>query len=193
MYGHCADPQEFWVPLMEKAYAKLHGNYQILHGGDIAESLVDFTGGVSEQYDLSNPETAEKIENGQFWKDLKKYHQQGFLIGCQNIVEEETGENMGTTGILFNHSYGVQRIVDVDGLQLMRIRNPWGHGDWTGKFADEDEAWDDNKGLREKLNYTTFKNDGNWWMKYDDWFQHYNRVYVCKIFPSQWSQFSIND
>ena len=93
---------------------------------------------------------------------------------------------MGTTGILFNHSYGVQRIVDVDGLQLMRIRNPWGHGEWTGKFADEDEAWDDNKGLREKLNYTTFKNDGNWWMKYDDWFQNYNRVYVCKIFPSQW-------
>jgi hypothetical protein len=75
----------------------------------------------------------------------------------------------------------------------MRIRNPWGHGDWTGKFADEDEAWDDNKGLREKLNYTTFKNDGNWWMKYDDWFQHYNRDYVCKILPSQWAQFSINN
>ena len=64
MYGHCADPNEFWVPLMEKAYAKLHGNYQILNGGDMSESLVDFTGGVSEKYNLSAPETAEKIENG---------------------------------------------------------------------------------------------------------------------------------
>jgi len=42
---------------------------------------------------------------------------------------------------------------DIDGLQLIRIRNPWGHGEWSGKFADEDEAWDDHKGLKEKLNY----------------------------------------
>lgn len=27
LYGYCADGQEFWVPLMEKAYAKLHSNY----------------------------------------------------------------------------------------------------------------------------------------------------------------------
>jgi len=50
---------------------------------------------------------------------------------------------------------------------LIRIRNPWGQGEWTGKFADEDEAWDDHKGLKEKLKYV-FKGDGNWWMKYED-------------------------
>ena len=73
MYGHCADPNEFWVPLMEKAYAKLHCNYQTIHGGSMSESMVDLTGGCSEKYNLRAPETAEPIENGQFWKDLKKY------------------------------------------------------------------------------------------------------------------------
>lgn len=74
---------------------------------------------------------------------------------------------------------------------MIRIRNPWGQGEWTGKFADEDEAWDDHKGLKEKLKYT-FKNDGNWWMKYEDFCANFNKVYLCKIFPAQWNQFSVN-
>lgn len=74
---------------------------------------------------------------------------------------------------------------------MIRIRNPWGQGEWTGKFCDDDEAWDDNKGLKERLNYT-FKNDGNWWMEFKDFVANYNKVYLCKIFPSTWSQYSIN-
>jgi hypothetical protein len=159
------------------------------------EALVDLTGGVSEKFHLRAPDIAEQIEGGQFWKELKKYHQQGFLLGCANTVKDENGnleEGMGNSGILFNHAYGIQQIIEVEGmnLQLIRIRNPWGQGEWTGKFADEDEAWDDHKGLKEKLNYV-FKSDGNWWMRYDDFCAHFNKVYLCKIFPSTWSQFSI--
>ncbi len=73
LYGHCADPNEFWVPLLEKAYAKLHGNYEAMNGGSMAEALVDLTGGASEKYNLRAPETKENIESGQYWKDLKKY------------------------------------------------------------------------------------------------------------------------
>jgi hypothetical protein len=72
----------------------------------------------------------------------------------------------------------------------MSIRNPWGHGEWSGKFADEDEAWDDHKGLKEKLEYQ-FGEDGTWWMRYEDWCAHYNKMYICKIFPASWSQYSI--
>jgi hypothetical protein len=92
---------------------------------------------------------------------------------------------MGNTGILYNHAYGVLDIRDVDGLTLIRIRNPWGHAEWSGKFADEDEAWDDHKGLKEKLNYQ-FKDDGTWWMRFEDWSLNYNKLYICKIFPSTW-------
>jgi hypothetical protein len=185
LYGHCADPNEFWVPLIEKAYAKLHGSYEAINGGSMTESLVDLTGGSSEKFNLRAPEVAELIENQIFWKDLKKYHQQGFLLGCSNVVKDDSGvktEGAGQTGILFNHAYGILDIRDVDGLQLMRIRNPWGQGEWTGKFADEDEAWDDYKGLKEKLNYV-FRDDGTWWMRYEDWCIHFNKMYLCKIFP----------
>ena len=29
-------------------------------------------------------------------------------------------------------------------------------------------------------------------MRYEDWYAHYNKMYICKIFPSAWQQFSIS-
>ena len=59
---------------MEKAYAKLHGSYEKIHGGLLDEALVDLSGGVSEEFNLKTPEIAESIEGGQFWKELKKHN-----------------------------------------------------------------------------------------------------------------------
>ena len=64
LYARCVDPQEFWVPLIEKAYAKLHKKYEYLNGGKMGEGMVDISGGVSEKYNLKAPETREMLENG---------------------------------------------------------------------------------------------------------------------------------
>lgn len=39
--------------MLEKAYAKLHGSYDALDGGSTADAMVDFTGGVCEQIDMT--------------------------------------------------------------------------------------------------------------------------------------------
>lgn len=195
LYGHCADPTEVWVPLIEKAYAKMHGCYEALHGGSIVEAMVDLTGGVSEKILLEAQEVKEAMESGQLWKELRKYFQAGYLLGCSNSRKDEDGnqeEGAGNQGIQYNHAYGIMDIRVALGIQLIRIRNPWGYGEWTGRYADEDEAWDDSKGLKDELNYQ-FEDDGTWWMRYDDWYHNYNRVYVCKVFPATWQQFSITN
>jgi calpain, invertebrate len=79
-------------------------------------------------------------------------------------------------------------------LQLLYIRNPWGqsgNAEWNGRFCDDDDSWDDQKQLKERLGYQ-FKNDGNWWMEWSDWKKNFNKIYVCKVFPSTWAQFSIH-
>jgi hypothetical protein len=42
-----------WVPLVEKAYAKLHGCYEALRGGSVPYAFVDLTAGVSEDMYIS--------------------------------------------------------------------------------------------------------------------------------------------
>ena len=43
VFARCKNPGEFWVPLMEKAYAKLIGRYDAMEGGIESDMLVDLT------------------------------------------------------------------------------------------------------------------------------------------------------
>jgi len=99
LYGHCSSDEEFWVPLMEKAYAKLHKSYEALCGGTMAHGLVDLTGGVSEKINLTVPDYKELLvadtSSGKkappFFYELKKYSQLGYLLGCAISVKDENG------------------------------------------------------------------------------------------------------
>ena len=46
-YAKSVDSQ-LWAPLLEKAYAKIHGSYKAISGGWIAEALFDLTGWPTE-------------------------------------------------------------------------------------------------------------------------------------------------
>jgi hypothetical protein len=74
IYGKCAVPEELWVPLIEKAYAKLFGCYYSLIGGFIDEALEDLTSMVPEKKTLHD-------RNGHFHEDPEEFWQ--FLMSCK--------------------------------------------------------------------------------------------------------------
>lgn len=59
-FSRCHKEDVFWLPLLEKAYAKVYGSYEHLWAGQVAEALVDLTGGLAERWSLKeHPEPPE--------------------------------------------------------------------------------------------------------------------------------------
>lgn len=84
---------ELWVLLLEKAYAKLHGNYFLLRGGFVNEALLDLTGCPSISYDLEDEYVQHFIENGQFWDLIKYFDEEGYLLSLSTHGEARWVDN----------------------------------------------------------------------------------------------------
>ena len=64
-FASCADQNETWLPLLEKAYAKVHGDYDAISGGISGEAVEDLTGGVTTKVLTNRILSKERL-----WKEL---------------------------------------------------------------------------------------------------------------------------
>jgi hypothetical protein len=115
-FAHCTKPDEIWVPMIEKAYAKLFGCYEALRSGSIDEAIVDMTGLVCEKIALFDAKGNFKFEDAdEFWERLLEYSRNGSLMGCsrsggtEHALEIE-GEKCG---ILTGHAYGLNKVINL--------------------------------------------------------------------------------
>ncbi|OWK58939.1 Calpain-2 catalytic subunit, partial [Lonchura striata] len=203
LFVHSAEGSEFWSALLEKAYAKLNGSYESLSGGTTTEGFEDFTGGIAEWYELQKPPP-------NLFKIIQKALQKGSLLGCSiDITSAAETEAVTSQKLVKGHAYSVTGAEEVNFRgtvqKLIRIRNPWGEVEWTGKWNDKEKHaltvisligitlmdvgfssscpnWSGvDPEVRERL--TRRHEDGEFWMAFNDFLRHYSRLEICNLTP----------
>ncbi|XP_053313882.1 calpain-5 [Spea bombifrons] len=194
IYCHSNEKNELWCALVEKAYAKLAGCYEALDGGNTADALVDFTGGVSEPVELAEENyAADADKRNELFERVLKVQNRGGLISCSiKAVSAADMEARLDCGLVKGHAYAVTDVRRVrlghgllaffksEKLDMIRMRNPWGEREWNGAWSDSSEEWQKvSKGEREKLGVTV-QDDGEFWMTFEDFCRYFTDVIMCR-------------
>ena len=184
---------ELWVPILEKAWAKVHGGYKSLQTGKPANALSDLTGSPSNIF-MFNPEDPSDVllygsVKTEFWsrddlgKEMTGWDQKHFAMNLQCPGADMSSydkKNKGLfglqqkykrLGLLPGHAYTLYGVAEVNGETLCKIRNPWGNAEeWKGKWSDGSAEWEsvhaDKKA--ELLGSGTNNADGMFWMSLVD-------------------------
>ncbi|XP_060772343.1 calpain-3b [Neoarius graeffei] len=181
VFTRSGNKNEFWSALLEKAYAKLHGSYEALKGGNTLEAMEDFTGGVTEYYEITD---APK----EIYSIMKKALERGSLMGCSiDVLVPSARETKTSTGLMKGHAYsvtGVEQGKQHDGrdtrIRLVRIRDPWGvapppsckSNDWTKLGTSEQE--------KQKLKPV---GPGEFWMYFEEFQKTFTKLEICNLTP----------
>ncbi|KAK7792938.1 hypothetical protein R5R35_008078 [Gryllus longicercus] len=175
VYARCQHKDEFWLPLLEKAFAKFHKHFGVIEGGRLSEGLINLTGYSMQVLKMEHWNVGNTDEN---FLRLKHAFDNGHLIVC---AKYQCGP-----GLPAPHAYTVTKVYQRDPkkgedvLQLIRVRNPWGsHDKWNGgPWKDGDERWAKlSKEEKEIIEYNP-QDNGEFWMSMEDFKNNFEEVVI---------------
>jgi hypothetical protein len=196
--------RQLWPSLMEKAIAKLSGTYEAIEGGRIGEALELLTGcphttvGVSRRgagtlivpdtrsdsarvvRPTGRPTQYAEVAGKQGWRLLKRWLAAGRLLGASVGTGPmgDGGEEEATRmGLVTTHAYSLLGLLEVGGVNLVELRNPWLRGEWNGAYSDSWEGWTD--ALREEAGSALCATDGVFLMRWEDFCTFFNSIDVA--------------
>ena len=168
-FSHCKS-NETWLPLIEKAYAKAHGDYASIEGGFASEAIEDLTGGAGV---VINPE--DIMDKDRFWREQLSQVNEKYLFGG--------GSKSAAKGVIGGHAYAVLKAWEEGDLRLLKMRNPWGSTEWEGDWSDGSKLWTPD--MMTKLQHT-FGDDGVFWISYKDFLKHFPSINRVRLFNKDW-------
>uniref|UniRef100_A0A671SEI6 Calpain-1 catalytic subunit n=1 Tax=Sinocyclocheilus anshuiensis TaxID=1608454 RepID=A0A671SEI6_9TELE len=175
LFVHSAEGAEFWSALVEKAYAKLNGCYEALSGGCTSEGFEDFTGGVTEMYEL-------KKAPPNLFSIIRRAVERGSLMGCSiDITSFFDMEAITFKKLVKGHAYSITGVEEVSyrgkPTKLLHIRNHWGEVEWTGPWSDESREWREIDASVRSLLLSTHR------MSFSDFMREFSRLEICNLTP----------
>ncbi|EHK19859.1 uncharacterized protein TRIVIDRAFT_123651, partial [Trichoderma virens Gv29-8] len=188
-FAKCSSKNETWLPLLEKAYAKVHGDYQSLNGGWYSNAIEDLTGGVTTVIPGNGV-----LDKDRLWSEImaSALPNSTFVFG---LSVSANGANFHRNGLITNHTYSVLTATEVTNevgytSRLLKIRNPWGEnasqsvGEWSGPWSKGSSEW--TLDIMKKINNESL-NNGVFWMSFDDVLDNFKWLYKTRLFDDHWN------
>ncbi|GLD56262.1 calpain-2 catalytic subunit-like protein [Lates japonicus] len=179
IFVHSKDPNEFWPALLEKAYAKVCGSYMDMSAGTPEEAMMDFTGGVHMCIQMSDPPP-------NLWELMFRAGKYSALMGCGTPQGETSANTVLPNGLVQGHAYtvtGVKQLMSQGKLvNLVRLWNPWGKGEWNGNWSDRSPLWQ-TVSADDREMCLSVNDDGEFWMTLQDFCEFYTDLDICSLCP----------
>jgi len=179
---------QLWVPLIEKAMAKLVGGYGHLIAGTTSEAFGALTGAPSGTIKINNPD----FNSEETFQRLKCLKTAGYLLalscGSGGIIDESIYRKKG---LMSEHAYSLLDVREISDYQtkktyrLFKIRNPWGEIEWSGDYSRYSSAWRSCKKIREICKPYNLSR-GMFWIDYTNLMKYFSRITVC-YFGKDWN------
>jgi hypothetical protein len=114
--GRNHNKNEFWVPLLEKAFAKFKGSYSNIEGGFPNNALINFTGGMSERIQTKvYNDQGYLCFNDQLWDKLFESFNSGAILNSIIVKERDdtnSREVQLPNGLYKGHAYSIIGVYD---------------------------------------------------------------------------------
>ncbi|CAF1436986.1 unnamed protein product, partial [Didymodactylos carnosus] len=172
---------EYWLPLLQKAYAKFCGSYELSDRNTFAQCIKDLTGAPVETLLIQSQSSSTLL-----WR-LTLALKTTTLITVSNI-RPNTGTQVNKKGLLINHIYIVKKLFKVRDLTqndilLVQLKNLWANITWTGEWSYQSSIW---QSLSNEVQLELLRNHqtNTFWMSYNDFitsFTYINFIYLSEM------------
>jgi hypothetical protein len=160
-------------------------------GGIPSEAVFSFLGGVNGRFLIQRK---HQRFPAQYFKLLKQARSKGWLLTTGFRQQQgggggqgKCGEAVSSNGLVAGHAYSVLKVVEHNGNQLIQCRNPWGQGEWLGKWSDKNAFGEWTPEMKAACKYTD-ANDGKFWMSIDDFVANSTGVDYARTFGPNWKK-----
>lgn len=181
LYMKSACVEEFWPALLEKAYAKAKGSYELLNHWMPIDGCIELTGGVPERVrNLPDLLSMDARHADRLFFDLLRASQLGNIILATTAIKTRQTKlclaEASQLGLHVKYAYRVTRVAYLgEGQQLIRVKNCSGplHVNWIGAWHPTDTRWANvSDDIKKELETETYQ-DGGFWMAYGDFLKYF--------------------
>ena len=181
--------RQLWVPLIEKAAAKLSGCYEGMHAGTLCEAFSLLTGFATDRELLRSAMSDEEKEI--LWARTASAHSEGFLVGLACAPKPAskgtslTQQQLQAVGLQAPHAYFLLETRELSsGEKLVLLGNPWGDrspSTWKGAWGNSSSEF--RAAVKQNLlpaPANEVNPNGQFWMTWNDLLGHFATIEVCR-------------